>query len=239
MRNTFGLAVLLLALLGGRPDVARAGSGKYLGPSVVLASKDGANLLVLNVDARQVAVVDAASAKVARTIALPAEPTGMTLSPDGGTLYVTCVTPLGTVHVIDVASGKARATIPAGHYAGAPVASPDGKRLYVCNRFNNNVSVIDLDAKKELARIPAVREPIAAAITSDGRTLVVANHLPNDRSDSYDVAATVQLVDAGKAESGNPNADPSSVSSAVRLPNGSTGVRGVCVSPDEIGRAHV
>ena len=151
------------------PTLLWAETGKYLGPSVVVASKDGANLLVLNVDARQIAVVETAGGKVARTIALPAQPTGMTLSPDGGTLYVTCVTPLGTVHAIDVASGRTGATIPAGHYAGAPVASPDGKRLYVCNRFDNNVSVIDLETKKEVARIPAVREPIAAAMTPDGR----------------------------------------------------------------------
>jgi DNA-binding beta-propeller fold protein YncE len=66
-----------------------------------------------------------------------------------------------------------------------------------------------------------VREPIAAAITPDGKTLVVANLLPNDRSDGYDVAAVVQLIDTA-----------SSQSAAVRLPNGSASLRGVCVSPD-------
>jgi YVTN family beta-propeller protein len=221
MKSRFRLAWLACACLALIAGTALAEAGKYLGPSVVIASKDGTSLFVLNVDAKQIAVVGIAGRKVARTIALPAEPTGMTLSPDGGKLYVTCATPLGTVSAIDVASGQITATIPAGHYAGAPVVSPDGKRLYVCNRFNNDVSVIDLEAKKEIARTAAVREPIAAAITPDGKTLVMANLLPNDRSDAYDVAATVQLIDTATRQS-----------SAVRLPNGSSSLRGVCVAPD-------
>ena len=205
MKSRYRLAWLTCACLALIAGTALAEAGNYLGPSVVIASKDGTSLFVLNVDAKQIAVVGIAGRKVARTIALPAEPTGMTLSPDGGKLYVTCVTPLGTVSAIDVASGRITATIPAGHYAGAPVVSPDGKRLYVCNRFNNDVSVIDLEAKKEIARTAAVREPVAAAITPDGKTLVMANLLPNDRSDAYDVAATVQLIDTATRQS---SADP-------------------------------
>jgi YVTN family beta-propeller protein len=200
---------------------ATAEPGKYLGPSDVIASKDGATLFVLCVDAKQVAVVEAAGGKVARSIALPAEPTGLCLSPDGTKLYVTCAAPQGTVSVIDVASGQTQATIAAGHTAGAPVVTPDGKRLYVSNRFNNDVSVIDLDAKKEIARVPAVREPIAAAITPDGKTVVVANLLPNDKADSYDVAAVVTLIDTATNQT-----------ASVRLLNGSSGVRDVCISPD-------
>jgi YVTN family beta-propeller protein len=113
------------------------------------------------------------------------------------------------------------ATIPVGHTPGAPVVSPDGKRLYVANRFNNNVSVVDLEAKKEIARVPVSREPAAAAITPDGKTLLVANLLPTDRSDSYDVAIVVTLIDTA-----------SNQSSSIRLPNGSTNSHGVCVSPD-------
>ncbi len=210
--------VLAVALA---PALAWAEPGKYLGPCEVVASKDGATLFVLNVDARQVAAVEAAGGKVVRSMALPAMPTGLCLSPDGAKLYVTCAAPQGTVQILDVASGQVQGTIAAGHYATAPVATPDGKRLYVCNRFNNNVSVIDLEARKEIARVPAVREPIAAAITPDGKTLVVANHLPNDRADSYDVAASVTLIDTATNQA-----------TSLRMLNGSTSVRGVCVSPD-------
>jgi YVTN family beta-propeller protein len=195
--------------------------GKYLGPSDVVATPDGKTLLVLCQDAGRVALVDPASGKVLESIEVPVTPTGLVLSPDGKTIYVTSAVPLGSVSVIDIASRKITATIPAGHTATGPALSPDGKRLYVCNRFDNNVSVIDLEAAKEIARVNATREPIAAAVTPDAKTVFVANQLPLDRSDGYDVASTVTAIDTATNE-------PAS----IRLPNGSTSVQGICVSPD-------
>ena len=200
---------------------AVATAADYLGPDDVIASKDGKTLYVLNDDAGTIAVVDPAAGKVARTIQPPAKPTGVALSPDGSKLYVTCATPDGSVAILDPASGQVQATIPVGHTACGPAVSPDGKRLYVCNRFNNNVSVIDLEARKELTRVPVVREPVAAVVTPDGKSVFVANLLPNDRCDGYDVAATINVIDTA-----------SNQATAIRLPNGSTSVHGITVSPD-------
>jgi len=198
-----------------------AETGKYLGPQAVVASKDGAALYVLCIDAKQIAVVETAGLKVARTIALPAEPTGLAISPDGSKLFVTLGGPQGLAAVVEAASGQVAATIAVGHSPCAPVVAPDGKRLYVCNRFHNNVSVIDLEGRKELARVATSREPMAAAITPDGKTLLVANLLPTDRADSYDVAAVVTLLDTA-----------SNQTAAIRLLNGSSSLRGIAVSPD-------
>jgi YVTN family beta-propeller protein len=203
------------------PAVASAAAAAYLGPTVVIASKDGRTLFVCNADARQIMVVDTASRKIMRSIPLPAEPTGAVLSLDGAKLYVTCAAPRSTIVVIETASGKLTGSLPAGHTAVGPAISPDGKRLYVCNRFQNDVSVIDLAAGREIARVPAVREPIAAVATPDGKSVFVANHLPLDCSTSYDVAAAVTAIDTA-----------SNQTLTIRLPNGSTSVRGICVSPD-------
>ena len=211
----FWMMVLAVTAWGAVVGSAAAEPGKYLGPSNVVATPDGKTLLVLCQDAGRVALVDPASGKVLETFEVPVTPTGLTLSPDGKTLYVTSASPLGSVSVVDVASRKITATIPAGHTATAPAISPDGKRLYVCNRFDNDVSVIDLAAGKEIARVKATREPIAAAVTPDGKTVFVANLLPLDRADGYDVAATVTVIDAATNE-------PAS----IRLPNGSTSLRG-------------
>lgn len=210
-------AVALSTLVAG---AAAAQSGQYLGPVDVVAASDGASLFVLNADASQIAVVDAGGGKVARTIALPPGATGLALSPDGATLYATCAAPQGTVSVIDVASGETKGTIPVGHGATGPSVSPDGKRLYVCNRFDNNVAVVDLEAKK-VALVPVLREPIDSAVTPDGKLVFVPNLLPLDPSDSYDVAALVNVIEP-----------ESRTVSTIRLPNGSSSVRGVCVSPD-------
>lgn len=123
--------------------------------------------------------------------------------------------------VIDVASGEVKGTFAAGHSACAPVVSPDGKRLYVCNRFDNDVSVIEVASGKTLARVECVREPIGSAVSPDGKTVLIANQLSNDPSDSYDVAAEITAIDTA-----------SLAASRIRLPNGSSGIRGICVSPD-------
>lgn len=200
---------------------AHAETAAYQGPIESVATPDGAQLLVLNQDASQVAVVERASGKLLRTIALPAKATGLALSPDGGKLWVTSATPEGTATLLDVASGKQEATLAVGHGATAPLVTPDGKRLFVCNRFDHDVSVIDLATRQPIARASVGREPVAAAVTPDGKTVVVANLLPSDRSDSYDVAATVSLIDPASHQV-----------TPIRLLNGTTGVHGVCVSPD-------
>jgi YVTN family beta-propeller protein len=146
----------------------------------------------------------------------------LALSPDNTRLFVTCAAPESKVCIVNVARRKIVSSIPAGHTALAPVISPDGKTLFVCNQFNNDVSVIDLAAKREVRRIAVQREPVAADITKDGKYLLVANHLPTGRADMDYVAAVVSVINlaAGK------------VCKELRLPNGSTDLKDIRISPD-------
>jgi YVTN family beta-propeller protein len=206
-------------VLAATADAGKAGD--LLGPCALTASKDGRTLYVAHADGRQVAFVDLDSRKVTRSIRMPAEPSGMALSPDGGRLYVTCAAPQSTVLAMDAASGEVTARIPCGHTAIGPAVSPDGKRLYVCNRFDNDVSVIDLATNRTVLRVPAEREPVAAAVAPGGGSVLVINHLSAGRADAYPVAAGVMVVDTKTHRT-----------AVVRLPNGATGLRGVCASPD-------
>jgi YVTN family beta-propeller protein len=178
-------------------------------------------LYIAFADVKRIAFVNIHSGKVARSIATPAKPTGLTLSPDGRELYVTCAAAQSTLLVMDAESGKMKTTIPVGHTACGPTVTPDGKRLYVCNRFDNDVSVIDLKTRKEVARISATREPLAAAVTLDGKSVLIINHLPADRADTFDVAAVVTIIDT-----------QSNATTTIRLPSGASGLRGISVSPD-------
>jgi YVTN family beta-propeller protein len=211
----------LLATLAGAGLAYAAESTKYLGPSSVIATPDGARLFVANLDAKQIAVLDVAKGQIVARAAVPAEPSGMVLSPDGSKLYVTCAAPRSTVCVFDAATMKIVGSLSAGHTAIGPAISPDGKRLYVCNRFDNDVSIIDLAGGKQIARVPVIREPHGAVVTPDGKSVFVINHLPLDRADSYDVAARVSVIDAATHKT-----------STIRLLNGSTSLRGLCLSPD-------
>lgn len=194
----------------------------YQGPGVVVAAPDGSKLLVVCEDANRVAILDA-EGKPVDSIDAPPAPTGLAISPDGKTIYVTCANPLGQVLVIDLASKQVTASVPVGQGAIAPVVSPDGKMLYVCNRFNDDVSFIDLTPgqEKEIRRVPVTREPFAAVVTPDGKTLYVGNHVPLDPADGEWVASNITLIDTASGETKN-----------IRLPNGVTDIRGMGITPD-------
>ncbi len=201
---------------------APAARTDYLSPSALVADSQGKTLYIAEETANQVAVFDIAAGKVKKVISLPDRPSGLALAPDGRMLYVTVGTPNGRVRVVDLKTGKSVSRIRAGHTPNAPVVSPDGKTLYVCNRFNGNVAVYDLASKKITATIKVAREPFAAAATPDGKLLFVAHLIPSGASDRDYVAAEVSVIDtaAKKREK------------TIQLPNGSMGLRDICISPD-------
>jgi YVTN family beta-propeller protein len=209
------LALLLaLAAVAGEPD--------YLSPGAVAADPSGRTLYVAEQTANQVAVFDLTEGRVIRRWSLPDSPGGLCLAPDGSRLYAAGASPNGKVFVIDPGSGKIVNAIAVGHTPAAPVVSPGGDILYVPNQFSNSVTVVDLTRGEQTAIIPVLREPVAAALTPDGRWLLVANLLPTGPADIDYVAARVSLIDAATRR----------VVRHIPLPNGSTVVRGLCVSPD-------
>jgi DNA-binding beta-propeller fold protein YncE len=157
---------------------------------------------------------------------MPNEPTGIAVSKDGATLYVTCASdrwPNGVVCVVSVATGKVTRRIAAGHMARSPVLSADGATLYVCNWLGDDLSVITIASGTE-TRIRVEREPYAAAITPDGATLVVTNSLPSEKAtDTVSITGKVSLI--------------STATKTVRAtipvyPAGTHSLFGVSISPD-------
>lgn len=212
------LAILLLALVS---PLAVAPAAEGVSPLVLVASGDKKILYVAEAGARQIAMFDVVAGKTNGVISLPLPPTGLALAADGGMLYVTLDSPAGEILAFHPATGKASASIFAGHTPMAPVLSPDGKTLYVCNEFNDDVSVIATASGKEIARVPVLREPVAAALTPDGHWLFVANLLPTGPANGDYIGAAVSVIDTVSKQT-----------STISLPNGSSGVHGICVSPD-------
>lgn len=226
--------VAIVAVCGSFLAVTAAPSSStgpvYLSPVAVVADKAGKTLYIAQSTANKIDVLDVASEKVTKSIDIGQPVSGVTLSADEGSLYVTAALPAGQLCVVDIKSAKVTAKIPVGHTPMSPVVSPDGKTVYVCNRFGRHdslrsvgtVSVVDLASGKETRTIVLPREPSALDISKDGATLLVANHLPATASDQDYAAAEVTIIDvAGKA-------DPIQ----IKLPNGATGLRGMKVSPD-------
>jgi YVTN family beta-propeller protein len=201
---------------------AGGGNDPNLSPYTLAASADGSKIYIACATANKVLVFDTAARKITGSIAVPATPTGLALSPDGARLYVTCAAPASTIAIVDTVSRKPAGTLPAGHTAMGPAISPDGRTLYVCNRFDNDVAAIDLAAKKEIYRAKVLREPIAEALTPDGKLLFVANQLPVGRADGDFVAAAVTVLEAATGKTVK----------QIALPNGSSSLEGIALSPD-------
>ncbi len=209
------------ACIGAAAAAETNDNAPHRAPLAIVAGEGGAVLYVAEHAGSAVAAVDRAAGNVLRRIALGESPAALALAPDGTRLYVAAGSPEGHVHVVDVAAGAVRGVLAAGHTPSALAVSPDGKTLYVCNRFTNDVQCIDLPSGKEVARIAVRREPVAAALTPDGATLYVANLLPFGAADGAYTAAEISVIDTAAKSAVEP----------IRLPNGSTGVRGICVSP--------
>ena len=199
-----------------------AKKNSFLAPSAVVASADGAKLYVACEATAEVLVFDTAAKKISGRISVAPAPSGLALSADGARLYVTCAGPASTVCIVDTVKGKVTDRLAAGYQAQSPVLSPDGRTLYVCNRFNNDVSVFDLATKKEVRRIAVAREPFSAAVTLDGKRLLVVNHIHAGRSDVDVVASSVSVINLASGK----------VLKEIQLPNGSTLLREIRISPD-------
>ena len=193
-----------------------------LSPTALAATEDGGSIFIACATANRILRYDTASNKTTGQTFLPAPPSGLALSADNHTLYVTCAAPESRVCIVDVATMKITGSLPAGHTAQAPVLSRDGRTLYVCCQFNNDVRAFDLANKREVWRVPVSREPVAADITGDGRYLLVANHLSNSRADLKFVAAVVSVIDVVTGR----------VVKELSLPSGSEMLKGLKVSPD-------
>ncbi len=195
---------------------------EYLSPTALVAYSQGETIYIAEATAKQIAVFDTKTTNVKTTITVPSEPTGLALKGDGTILYVTCGGQKGCVCVIDTRNAKLLRSLPAGHTPIAPVLSPDDRFLYVCNRFDNDISVIRTKDDKQLASIPALREPVAADITPDGSWLYVGNMLPYGSAGADSIACNISVINAGTM----------AFEIDIVLPNGSTGLHGIVVSPD-------
>ncbi|MBL7114790.1 MAG: c-type cytochrome [Kiritimatiellae bacterium] len=195
-------------------------AAEYLSPVALVA--DGTTLYVAEYSASKIAVVDAEKGKVSRTIDIPKNPTGLALSMNKKSLFITTDGPDSSVFIVDTAKGSVTTSIQLGHTTMSPVVAPDGKRLYVCNRFNNNVAVIDLEKKTVINTIPVTREPIAAVLSLDGNALFVANHLPAGAANVDRMTSVITVIDTTTLK----------VTHSIALPNGAIDLRSITLSPD-------
>jgi YVTN family beta-propeller protein len=223
-------ALAVIGLSAVAADSPAPASATVRSPIAVAVSPDSAVAYIADRTARCLAIADLHSNSIIDAIPLEGMPQGMALSTDGGLLYVTQRSAGiggGTVAVIDTKTHEVAARIPAGRWPTDVALAYDDTRLYVANQDNHTVLVVDLSqqAPAAVGAIPVVREPYSIAKSPDNRSIVVTNLLPNGASTKSGFAASVSLLRSTNA------ADVPSATH-IKLPSGSTSVKGVCVSPN-------
>jgi YVTN family beta-propeller protein len=217
------LGFFALMMANAEPAIESSQSaGEWAAPVAIQSAADGGRVFVAAARSRCLDECDLGSGKVRPLCHLPAVPSGVALTRELDRLFVTCGDADGSICEVSLPAGRARTIIRTGHTPMSPLVSRDGKRLYFCLRFNNQVVVIDTATRKEIRRISVGREPVSLDETLDGRFLFVAHHLPSGRADVGLVAATIGVVDL----------EAGSMTQELSLPNGSSLVREVRLSPD-------
>lgn len=201
---------------------ARGSNPDSLSPVALVTAPDEKTLYIACAKGSRVLSFDVAAGKVARSMEVLPNPTGLCIAADGRRIFVTCAGAANCICVLDTLEGKVVGKLPGGHGAMAPVLSADERSLFVCNRFDNEIGVLDVMTGLEVRRIPVRREPVAAAITTDGKRLLVANHLQAGRSDKGHVAAVISVIDTARGQ----------VVDDLWMPAGSGLLNDVRVSPD-------
>lgn len=214
--NKMGFLTAALAL-----GVFAAGAAEYLSPEYVAVAAKGDAIYVTGASAQRLLLANPATGEKSGEWKLGFEPSGVAVAKDG-TVFVTGGGAEGRLVKLGAENGEELGSVKLGLTPLAPVVSADGKTVYVANRFNATVSVVDAEKMKVSATVKVLREPHAMALGADGKLLFVANHLPYCKATDATVAAAVSVIDLA---AGNKVTN-------VLLPNGSTGVRGMCASPD-------
>lgn len=159
-------ALLATVLLGAR----HAGSSPPASidlpdrPFGIAVSREG-TVLVTQLDARTVSVVDVAARRVTARIAVGSVPTGVVFAPDGRTAWVTNQHS-GEVGLIDVSRRRQVATLAVPGNPFVVGLGPDARTLYVASS-DDVLTVFDVATRRERARLPMGPTPNSYALAPD------------------------------------------------------------------------
>jgi DNA-binding beta-propeller fold protein YncE len=122
--RSLGLVLLLVRV------VVQVSEGECLSPDAIVASDK--QLFIACETGRQVLCLDLAGGQISK-VSMPLPVSGLALSRDQSTLFVTCAGPESKICIMDTRWPRIVGTIRVGPTARAPVSSPDGGSLYVCD----------------------------------------------------------------------------------------------------------
>ena len=180
---------------------------------------------IANSSSNTVSVINTATNAVTATIAVGANPNGVSVSPDGSKVYVANKTG-NSLTVLNTATNGVTATVTVESNPYGISVSPDGSKVYVANEGSNSVSVINTVTNSVIANVAVGTAPYGISVSPDGSKVYVANKVSNNVSvintTTNSVTATVAVGSFPYGISVSP--DGSKVYVANKLSNNSVSV---------------
>jgi cytochrome c peroxidase len=199
---------------------AAANQPAYRSPFAVAYSDDSSLIAVSDRTAGELVVLDAAAGTPRPAVQLLGEPKGLAWSGPGQVMVAEYGA--GTIAEVDATAGSVLRRLDVGPKPTDVAVNADRTRLLVPDFGLGDVRVLDVATGVTLATVPVAPYPFAVDFTPNGSTGVVTHLIPAGDATQPDAAASVTLVDVAAG----------TVAANIRLPFGSSSVRGVRCSPD-------
>jgi mono/diheme cytochrome c family protein len=197
------------------------GSPAFRSPYAVAYSGDGALLAATDATAGELVILDpAAMAPVRAAVKLAGRPKGLAWSGPGRVLVAEYGA--GTVAEVDTTAGSVVRRLQVGSKATDVAVTADGARVVVPDLGLGQVLILDRATGQAQPPVPVAPYPFAVALAPGGNTAVVTHLVASGDATRPDTAASITLLDVASGK----------VSASLRLPFGSSAVRGVRCSPD-------
>lgn len=138
---------------------------------------DGKLLIVANLDASLLSLIDTASGRLVTYLPVPLRPEQFCMKQDGGEMFVTGEGMDGVV-IVNTKQTQITETVLAGHAPGAMAVSDS--LLFVASPQSGDVSILDIFSRKVIAVVQVGTDPGAIVITPDNRYALVLNRKSGD-----------------------------------------------------------
>jgi DNA-binding beta-propeller fold protein YncE len=204
----------------GEADTEPWPTSIYRSPYAVAYSEDSALLAVTDATAGELVILDPKGGTSLRAVKLAGQPRGLSWSGAGRVMVAEYGA--GTIAEVDATGGSIVRRLHVGPKPTDVAVSADRARLLVPDFGLNQLLILESATGKAQATVAVGPYPNAVALAPNGTTAVVSHLLASGDASQPDAAASLTLVDV-------PNAK---VAAVVRLPFGSSSVRGVRCSPD-------
>jgi len=222
-RSPAAAITIVVTSLSALIAVARAGHAPpppFRSPFDAAYSPDGRLLAVTDRTAGCVEIMTAASGRSVRRISV-SEPAGLTWTPSGNRLYV-AESGADTAAEIDPRAGRVVRRMSVGCRPMGVALCSARRLLLVACASSRCLSVVDPATGRERARIACPAETFAVVTVPHTSIAAVGNLIPGVSATDPSTSCAVSLIDLGTLRR---IAD-------VRLPAGSTVLRGLAASPD-------